>query len=69
MNSLFQVLETEIYRYGGEVGQFRGDGLVAFFGAKSANEDDPEHAVLASLAMQEAIKPYAAELQRKEGID
>ncbi len=69
MNSLFQVLETEIYRYGGEVGQFRGDGLVAFFGAKSANEDDPEHAVLAALAMQEAIKPYAAELQRKEGIE
>ncbi len=69
MNSLFQVLETEIYRFGGEVGQFRGDGLVAFFGAKSANEDDPEHAVLASLAMQEAIKPYAAELQRKEGIE
>lgn len=69
MNNLFQVLETEIYRYGGEVGQFRGDGLVAFFGAKVANEDDPEHAVLAGLAMQKAIKPYAAELAEKEGID
>ena len=69
MNNLFQAIEIEIYRYNGEVGQFRGDGLVAFFGAKSANEDDPQHAVMAALAIQEAIKPIAAELTRKEGID
>lgn len=69
MNKVFQVLEAEIYRYRGEVDQFRGDGLVALFGAKAANEDDPEHAVMAALAMQEAIKPYAAELARREGIE
>lgn len=32
MNRIFQVLETEIYSFGGEIDQFRGDGLVAFFG-------------------------------------
>jgi class 3 adenylate cyclase/tetratricopeptide (TPR) repeat protein len=69
MNNVFQVLEYEIYRYGGQVGQFRGDGLVAFFGAKSANEDDPEHAVLAALAMQEAIKPYASELLKTQDVE
>jgi len=69
MNNVFQVLETEIYRYRGEVGQFRGDGLVAFFGAKSANEDDPEHAVLAALAMQAAIRPYAREMLARTGIE
>lgn len=69
MNNIFQVLESEIYRYRGEVSQFRGDGLVALFGAKNASEDDPEHAVLAALAMQEAIKPYAVELAGKEGIE
>lgn len=69
MNSMFQVMETEIFRFGGEVGQFRGDGLVAFFGAKAANEDDPEHAVLAGISIQEAIKPFSAELAEKEGID
>jgi tetratricopeptide (TPR) repeat protein len=42
---------------------------VAFFGAKSAHEDDPERAVLAGLAMQQALKPYAAELAEQEGID
>jgi predicted ATPase/class 3 adenylate cyclase len=62
MNRIFQLLESAIYRYGGEVDQFRGDGLVAFFGATCAHEDDPERAILAALAMQEAIRPYAAEL-------
>ncbi len=69
MNHVFQILEAEIYRFGGEVNQFRGDGLVAFFGASVAHEDDPERAVLAALAMQEAIKPYAAALAERDGID
>jgi len=37
MNRVFQALETEIYRFGGKVDQFRGDGLVAFFGATMAH--------------------------------
>ena len=56
MNRVLQFLETEVYRFGGEVDQFRGDGLVAFFGATSAHEDDPERAVLSALEMQQAIK-------------
>lgn len=69
MNHVFQILETEIYRFGGKVDQFRGDGLVAFFGTATAHEDDPERAVLAALAMQEALKPYAAELSATDDID
>ncbi|MGC9399497.1 MAG: BREX system ATP-binding domain-containing protein [Anaerolineae bacterium] len=69
MNRLFQLLEVEIYRFEGKVDQFRGDGLVAFFGATAAHEDDPERAVLAGLAMQEAVKAYAAELRSREGVD
>jgi len=69
MNRVLQILDAEVYRFGGEVDQFRGDGLVAFFGTTSAHEDDPERAVLSALAMQEAIKPYAAELAEREGID
>ncbi len=68
MNRVFQILEAEIYRFGGEVEQFRGDGLVAFFGAHVANEDDPEHAVLAGLAMQRAIQQYAEALESEQGI-
>jgi class 3 adenylate cyclase/tetratricopeptide (TPR) repeat protein len=62
MNRVLQILETEVYHYGGEVDQFRGDGLVAFFGASAAHEDDPERAVLAAMAMQEALRAYAATL-------
>jgi predicted ATPase/class 3 adenylate cyclase len=69
MNRILQILESEIYRYGGQVDQFRGDGLVAFFGAESAHEDDPERAILAALAMQEAIQPFARELAEGEDID
>ncbi len=63
MSGLFQVLEAEIYRFGGAVDQFRGDGLVAFFGARVAHEDDPERGVLAALAMQHAVERYADHLK------
>ncbi|MBN1261906.1 MAG: AAA family ATPase [Anaerolineae bacterium] len=69
MNRVFHILEAEIYRFGGKVDQFRGDGLLAFFGANVAHEDDPERAVLAALSMQAALRPYAAALAREEGID
>ena len=77
MNHILHILESEIYRFGGEVSQFRGDGLVAFFGATSAHEDDPERAVLASLAMQrsfhhhlrELAQPEMAELQLRVGVN
>ena len=62
MNRILLALEAEIYRYGGVVDQFRGDGLVAFFGTDVAYEDDPERAVLAGLAMQEAIARFNADL-------
>lgn len=68
MNRVFRVLEAEIYRYGGKVDQFRGDGLVAFFGTAVAHEDDPERGVLAAMAMQRAIAALAEELREQEGI-
>jgi class 3 adenylate cyclase/predicted ATPase len=69
MNRVFQILETEIYRFGGQIDQFRGDGLVAFFGANGAHEDDPERAVLTSLIMQHRMEEYAAELKKQLDVD
>ncbi len=68
MNRVFRVLEAEIYRFGGRVDQFRGDGLVAFFGTTVAHEDDPERAVLAAMAMQRAIAAWAQDLHEQENI-
>lgn len=69
MNHVFQILEAEIYHYGGMVDQFRGDGLVAFFGTTLAHEDDPERAVLAALAMQRELKVFATELAEQKGVE
>ncbi len=69
MSRIFQILEVEINRFGGAVDQFRGDGLVAFFGATTTHEDDPVRAVLAALAMQEALKPLTADMRERERVE
>jgi class 3 adenylate cyclase len=73
MNRALQVLETEVHRFGGEVEQFRGDGMVAFFGASQMHEDDPERAVLAALSMQRALQSFAVreniELKLRVGVN
>lgn len=69
MSRILHILESEINRFGGEVSQFRGDGMVAFFGAASAHEDDPERAVLAALSMQRSLELYVRELAQPEAVD
>lgn len=65
MNNIFQVLEAEIYRMGGEIDQYRGDGVLAFFGARTVHEDDPERAVLAGLSIQRSFEQYAKHLKKQ----
>jgi len=48
-------LRHELERHGGTVEKFIGDAVVGVFGAPVAHEDDPERAVRAALAIQEAI--------------
>ncbi len=69
MNKTLQVMAEEIQRFGGEVDQFRGDGLVAFFGARSAHEDDPERAIVAGKMMHLAIYRLSVELNETFGIE
>lgn len=51
-----------VTRYGGTIAQLLGDGVLAFFGAPSTHEDDPERGVRAALNLQESIQAYAGEL-------
>ncbi|MCI0579765.1 MAG: AAA family ATPase [Chloroflexi bacterium] len=69
MHRVLQILEVEVYRFGGHVDQFRGDGLLAFFGAGSAHKDDPERAVLSALRIQEALKSEASQLAGNRGFN
>jgi class 3 adenylate cyclase/predicted ATPase len=49
-------LRTELESYGGTVEKFIGDAVVALFGAPVAHEDDPERAIRAALAINEAVQ-------------
>ena len=44
-----------IERYGGTIARLMGDGVLAFFGAPTAHEDDPERAVRCGLDLVRAI--------------
>src|SRR3989304_1580016 len=46
-----------------------GDGLLAFFGAPIAHEDDPQRAVLTGLDILSAIKPYHEQIKQRYGFD
>ncbi len=55
MNALWERLDAAILENGGVIDKHLGDGVMALWGVKMAREDDPERAILAALAMQEAV--------------
>ncbi|MBA2632343.1 MAG: adenylate/guanylate cyclase domain-containing protein [Chloroflexi bacterium] len=57
-----------VKRYEGHVAQVQGDGVLAFFGAPEAHEDDPERAVRAGLDMVDAIGEYVPRLPGREEV-
>ncbi len=67
MNRAFAVLTGPIERYEGTVARLMGDAILAFFGAPTAHEDDPQRAVFAALEILNELKPFAAEIRARTG--
>lgn len=68
VNTCFEVLVPIVERHGGVVDKFMGDAVMALFGARVANEDDPQRALHAALEMKEALDAIAAERKLPLGV-
>jgi class 3 adenylate cyclase/ribosomal protein L40E len=66
VDPVLHLMMEAVHRYGGYVAQSTGDGIFALFGAPVANENHPQRALHAALAMQEELRRYAERL-RNEG--
>jgi class 3 adenylate cyclase len=57
-----------VEQFGGTVQAYMGDGIAAFFGVPTANEDDPERAARAALRIVDVVGEYAREVEDAWGI-
>ena len=69
MDGCCRILVDEIHCFEGTVGEFRGDGVMALFGAPIAHEDHAQRACHTALAIQQALVPYREEMRQQYGID
>jgi class 3 adenylate cyclase/tetratricopeptide (TPR) repeat protein len=69
INHAFEHMIRPVYHYEGTVARLMGDGLLAFFGAPVAHEDDPQRAVLAGLEIVQEIDDHRAEFIRRWGVE
>ncbi len=68
LNSLFTLLSGTIMQFGGQVEKYIGDAILAVFGLPQTQENDPEKAVRAALAMQEQLTAMSASFQQQHGV-
>lgn len=69
MDGCFRILMNQIHRFEGTINQFRGDCVMALFGAPIAHENHAQRACQAALAIQKTLPPYREALKERHGID
>ena len=69
MQGCLQRMMDAVHHFEGTVVQFRGDGVMALFGAPIAHEDSAGRAVAAGLEMQRTLGQYGDELKKRLQID
>ncbi len=65
VNGAFEHMIAPVYKYEGTIARLMGDGILAFFGAPIAHEDDPQRAILASLEILEGIQSYRTKIKKE----
>src|SRR5215467_3657433 len=68
LDAVVERMMNAIHHYEGTVNEVRGDGIMALFGAPLTHEDHALRACYAALRMQEAVKRYADEVRRRDGV-
>ena len=68
LDPAIRLMMEAVHRFEGTVNQVLGDGIMALFGAPIAHEDHALRACYAALALQSAIRPYADEVRRAQGM-
>ena len=68
LDSVVARMMEAVHHFEGTVSEVRGDGIIALFGAPLAHEDHALRACYAALRMQQAVKLYADEVRRSDGL-
>src|SRR5262249_26334837 len=68
LDPVFERLMDAVHHYEGTVNELRSDSIMALFGAPIAREDHAARASYAALRMQQAVKRYADEVRRSDGL-
>jgi len=69
INGAFEYMIKPVYKYEGTVARLTGDGILAFFGAPIAHEDDPQRAVLTGLDIVMGLTTYREKIRQEWNID
>jgi class 3 adenylate cyclase len=69
MDRFFQILAEGVHRFEGTVNEYRGDGIMALFGAPIAHEDHAQRACYAALHLRDELRRFPQELRRERGLD
>ncbi len=65
IDEIFGILTQQVHRYEGTVQEFRGDGIMALFGAPVALENAAQRAVSASLAIHQEVTKFSYRIQEE----
>jgi adenylate cyclase len=72
LNRYFTAMTDVLYRYGGTIDKFMGDGIIGVFGSPIAREDDVQRSLVAAVDLQRVIgelrRQWSAELGRDIGM-